>query len=255
VTAVEVIVLYTDFGLSGPYLGQMKAVLHQGAPGIPVIDLFADAPAHEPKAAAYLLAAYSGEFPEGTVFLGVVDPGVGGPRMPGVLEADGRWYVGPDNGLFELVARRSNQAPRWWDICWRPDRLSETFHGRDLFAPIAARLARGETPEGESGDGDFAAAPVARIRHLDWPDDLAEIVYIDAFGNAMSGLRAQLVPMDAEITVAGQRIDRVQRFSDVPVAQLLCYENANGLLEISVNQGRADAMLNLSLGSQVEFSK
>jgi len=81
------IVLFTDFGVTGPYLGQVKAVLHQGAPGVPIIDLFADAPAHDPKAAAYLLAAYTGEFPEGTVFLAVVDPGVGGTRAPGVLES------------------------------------------------------------------------------------------------------------------------------------------------------------------------
>ena len=103
------IVLYTDCGVAGPYQGQVKAVLHQEAPGVPVIDLFANAPAHDPKAAAYLLAAYTGEFPEQTGFLAVIDPGVGGIRAPGVLEADGRWFVGPDNGLFEVVARRCDR--------------------------------------------------------------------------------------------------------------------------------------------------
>jgi S-adenosylmethionine hydrolase len=90
-----VIVLFTDFGLHGPYTGQMKAVLHQTVPSVPVIDLFADAPVGNPKAAAYLLAAYAGWFPAGTIFLCVVDPGVGGGRPAIVLEADGRWYVGP----------------------------------------------------------------------------------------------------------------------------------------------------------------
>jgi Uncharacterized conserved protein len=89
------IVLFTDFGLHGPYTGQMKAVLHQMAPGLPAIDLFADAPAGNPKASAYLLAVYAGWFPAGTVFLCVVDPGVGGARPAIVVEADGRWYVGP----------------------------------------------------------------------------------------------------------------------------------------------------------------
>ena len=117
----------------------------------------------------------------------VIDPGVGGIRAPGVLEADGRWFVGPDNGLFEVVARRCDGTPQWWNILWRPDRLSETFHGRDLFAPIAARLARGETPR--RGGDDFEDAPLERIQRLDWPDDLAEIVYIDGFGNAMTGIR------------------------------------------------------------------
>ena len=99
--------LFTDFGLHGPYTGQMKAVLHQMAPGIPVIDLFADAPVGNPKASAYLLAAYAAWFPAGTVFLCVVDPGVGGTRPAIIIEADGRWYVGPGNGLFELVQRRA----------------------------------------------------------------------------------------------------------------------------------------------------
>ena len=103
------IVLFTDFGLHGPYTGQMKAVLHQMAPGIPVIDLFADAPVGNPKASAYLLAAYAAWFPAGTVFLCVIDPGVGGTRPAIILEADGRWYVGPGNGLFELVQRRATR--------------------------------------------------------------------------------------------------------------------------------------------------
>ena len=101
------IVLVTDFGLSGPYTGQVKAVLWREAPTCPVIDLFADAPMWDPQAAAYLLAAYVQMFPKDTVFLCVIDPGVGGERLPVVVRADGRWFVGPDNGLFELVMRRA----------------------------------------------------------------------------------------------------------------------------------------------------
>jgi S-adenosyl-L-methionine hydrolase (adenosine-forming) len=94
------IALFTDFGLYGPYTGQMKAVLCEMAPGVLVIDLFADAPVGNPKASAYLLAAYARWFSEQTVFLCVVDPGVGGARPAIVLEADGRWYVGPGNGYL-----------------------------------------------------------------------------------------------------------------------------------------------------------
>ena len=96
------IVLFTDFGLQGPYIGQMKAVLHQMAPGIPAIDLFADAPVGNPKASAYLLAVYAEWFPAGTVFLCVVDPGVGGTRPSMIVEADGRWYVGPRQWLVRV---------------------------------------------------------------------------------------------------------------------------------------------------------
>ncbi|MGO8915196.1 MAG: S-adenosyl-l-methionine hydroxide adenosyltransferase family protein [Stellaceae bacterium] len=137
------IVLFTDFGAGGPYLGQVKAVLYGAAPTIPVIDLMADAPAHDPMSAAYLLAAYVSEFPHGTVFLAVVDPGVGSGRRAVAAEIDGRWYVAPDNGLLEPLLRRAKVA-RAWEIAWRPERLSASFHGRDLFAPIAARLARAE---------------------------------------------------------------------------------------------------------------
>src|SRR5215831_8452439 len=155
------IVQFTDFGLHGPYTGQMKAVLHQLAPEIPVVDLFADAPIANAKASAYLLAAYATWFPSGTVFLCVVDPGVGGTRPAVVVEADGRWYVGPGNGLFELVQRRAART-RSFDIDFSPERLSASFHGRDLFAPVAAMLARGEQLTGEPRQD-------RTDRRADWP--------------------------------------------------------------------------------------
>ncbi len=238
------IVLFTDFGLEGPYVGQIKAVLHREAPGAPVVDLFHDAPAHEPDLAAYLLAAYVGEFPEGAVFLCVVDPGVGSAeRRPVAVSADGRWYVGPDNGLFAIVARRA-RSPRWWDIAERPRRLSATFHGRDLFAPMAARLARGERPPGEPRERP--ARPGS-----DWPDDLARIVYIDRFGNATTGLRAAALGDGHGIEVGGRVLARARTFSDVPPGQPFWYENSSGLAAIAVNRGRADEALGLHLGDPV----
>ena len=239
------IVLFTDFGLDGPYTGQMKAVLHKVAPGIPAIDLFADAPVGNPKASAYLLAAYAEWFAAGTVFLSVVDPGVGGTRPPIILEADGRWYVGPGNGLFELVERRATNN-RSWNIDWKPERLSASFHGRDLFAPVAAMLARGEPPPGRP-PGDSAH------RRPDWPDDLQEIVYIDHYGNAMSGLRAVVLPRNAKLATAGRLLQRAGTFSDRPPGTAFWYENSNGLAEIAVNQGRADRELGLTIGSRVEI--
>jgi S-adenosylmethionine hydrolase len=238
------IVLFTDFGLHGPYTGQMKAVLHQMAPGIPVIDLFADAPIGRPKPSAYLLAAYATWFPAGTVFLCVVDPGVGGMRQPMILRAHDQWYVGPDNGLFELVQRRARQALNW-DIDWKPTRLSASFHGRDHFAPVAAMLARGEPPPGRLR-ADAAG------RRPDWPDDLGEIVYVDHFGNAMTGLRAATLPADARLAACDHVLPRARTFSDLPAGTAFWYENSNGLAEIAVNQGRADQTLGISLGTTVE---
>lgn len=237
--------LFTDFGLHGPYTGQVKAVLQQRAPGVPVIDLFADAPAGNPKASAYLLAAYAAWFPAGTVFLCVVDPGVGGTRPPLFLEADGRWYVGPGNGLFELVRRRAGTT-RCWDIESTAESLSASFHGRDLFAPVAALLARGEPPPGRPRTDDTDRRP-------DWPNDLREIIYVDHFGNAMTGLRAALLPSDARLAAAGWMVERARTFSDRPPGAAFWYENSNGLAEIAVNQGRADRELGLALGVPVEI--
>jgi S-adenosyl-L-methionine hydrolase (adenosine-forming) len=237
------IALFTDFGLGGPYTGQMKAVLLEMAPGVAVVDLFADAPAGDPKASAYLLAAYAAWFPEGTIFLCVVDPGVGGDRPAVMIEADRRWYVGPGNGLFELVQRRARKAQSF-DIAWRPKNLSASFHGRDLFAPVAAMLARGEKPPGRPrADG--------AERRLDWPDDLAEIVYVDHYGNAMTGIRAAALPPAARLAIAGRTLERARTFGDRPPGAAFWYENSNGLAEIAVNQGRADRNLGLSVGAAV----
>ena len=237
------IVLFTDFGLTGPYTGQMKAVLAREAPGEAVIDLFADAPAFDVQCSAYLLAAYAAEFPAGTVFLCVVDPGVGGERRAAAVNVDGRWFVGPDNGLFNVVAMRAREV-EWWDLHWRPERLSASFHGRDLFAPVAARIVHGETPPGQRME------PKLRTRR-GWPEDLAKIVYIDHYGNAMTGLRANRLLADNMLEVNGHRLKRERTFSAVPPGHAFWYENANGLAEIAVNQGRADAGLGLTVGAVV----
>jgi S-adenosyl-L-methionine hydrolase (adenosine-forming) len=238
------IALFTDFGLTGPYTGQVTAVLYHGAPNVPVISLFADAPSARPKPAAYLLAAYGAWFPTGTVLLCVVDPGVGSERRAVVVEAQGRIYVGPDNGLFDIVMRR-DPAARLWEITWQPNALSASFHGRDLFAPVAARLASGE-PITELG------RPV--IDHSatrGWPDDLSEIVYIDHYGNAMTGLRGALLPREARLVTGGRALVRAQTFSAAPPGEMFWYVNSNGLAEIAANGARADAALGLTIGNQI----
>src|SRR5436190_535341 len=144
------IVLYTDYGINDPYVGQLHAVLAREAPGVPVVDLLHTVANFDIRAGAYLLPALAQEFPEGSIFVGVVDPGVGGDRAAVMVHADRRWYVGPDNGLFHLVVQRAHRREAWV-IDWKPERLSASFHGRDLFAPVAARLARGNWPPSATG--------------------------------------------------------------------------------------------------------
>jgi S-adenosylmethionine hydrolase len=241
------IVLFTDFGPSRLYTGQVKAALERDAPGVAVIDLVDDVPAFRIRGAAYLLAALTEVFPPETVFFSVVDPGVGGARLPAVVRADAQWFVGPDNGLFEIVLRRCRR-PSAWHITWAPPRLSASFHGRDLFAPVAAGLAQGRPVPG-------TPCAVEALRRPDWPDDLAEIIYIDAYGNAITGIRASTVPAGAGLRAGEIPIARARTFSDVPEGGFLCYENANGLIEIARNQGRAADALGLAAGSAVRVEQ
>ena len=240
------IVLVTDYGMEGPYLGQVLAVLYQYAPGVQVVNLFANAPTYDPRATAYLLAAYRHGFPKNSVFLCVVDPGVGShSHAPIVVQVDEQWFVGPGNGIFNAVMKHGGSG-RAWKITWRPELISATFHGRDLYAPVAATLARGQFPHWE---------PLELSDYATWPDDLHEIVYLDHFGNAMTGVRASVVSPQAAIRIAGQSVPRARTFSDVPVGHPMWYENSNGLAEIAVNQGRADTVLDLRVGLPISFEE
>jgi len=241
-----VIFLFTDFGVEGPYVGQVKAALWQTAPQSPVFDLFADAPDRRPREAAYLLAAYAESLPPDSHILGVVDPGVGGERPPVALRLDGRWYVGPGNGLFEIALRRARHIEAYV-IDWRPARLSSSFHGRDLFAPILGRLASGQTAE-QAGLRD---APVPRF--ADWPDDLPAVIYLDRYGNLMTGLRDATINRNTILRLAGRKIVWARTFSEVPAGEAFWYGNANGLVEIAVNGGSAAQIFAAELGVIVEI--
>jgi S-adenosylmethionine hydrolase len=238
------IVLFTDFGLEGPYTGQVQAVLYQQAPGIPVISLFSDLAPFDIQAAAYLLPAYAAGFPPGSVFACVVDPGVGGDRPGAVIKADGRWYVGPDEGVFAILTRRARHVE-----CWRlppPATASPSFHGRDVFAPLAARLAR----DGRFGAGSVACTADARP---EWPDELQRVVYIDRYGNAITGMRAAVLDDSATLRVNGHALQRATTFTDAQPGAAFWYANSSGLVEIAVNRGRADRLLDIAVGTPFEL--
>jgi S-adenosyl-L-methionine hydrolase (adenosine-forming) len=235
------IVLFTDFGL--PYTAQMHAALRRAEWQGDIVSLFEDAPSFDARASAYLLAAYVNDFPFNATFVCVVDPGVGGDRVPVSIKAGSQWFVGPDNGLFEIILRQRKDCTPW-RITWRPEALSASFHGRDLFSPVAAMLANNIDPA-------TLAEPFKPTRLEAWPDDLAEVIYIDGFGNAMTGIRAGNLAGSTEIEVGGKRLSSAQTFSKNAIGQAFWYENANGLVEISVNQGRADHEFGLKVGNSL----
>jgi len=249
------IVLFTDFGLEGPYIGQMKAVLHVNAPGTVVVDLISDAPAHDPMLSAYLLAAYAVGFPDEAIFLGVVDPGVGGDRRAIVVRFAKQWFVGPDNGLVELLLRRHGTEIKVWEIVWKPENCSASFHGRDIFSPIAARLARGEGPDMGTNEGDFRAIDKDSIRKPIWPDDLGKIIYFDRFGNAMTGIRADSLMTGETLQIRDYILPVAETFTSVQSGDMFCYANANGLMEVAVNKGRAKEKQGFEVGGDVSVIK
>ena len=237
------IFLFTDFGSADIYVGQVKAVLHAEAPRCSVIDLLNDAPSYDIVAAAHLLAALAARLPRDAVTLAVVDPGVGGSRAAVAVESDGRWYVGPDNGLMSVVMARAGLA-RCFTLSQivRPESVS--FHGRDLFAPVAAAIARGAS---QSVLGD--EKPRLDVA-LD-PGDLPRVIYIDHYGNAMTGLRAHALASPARITIGERAFAQARVFSEVGPGEVFWYVNSIGLVEIAANQSSAAAMLGLTVGQSV----
>jgi len=242
-SAIDRILLATDFG-ADLYVGQMQACLHALVPGVPSMGLMQDLPPFRPDLAAYLLPALLRDLPRDSLLICVVDPGVGGERAGLLVRTDGHWLIGPDNGLFALVARRAVDGAVW-RIGWQPERMSASFHGRDWFAPAAARLVLGE-------DLELTPLAPADLIGADWPDERATIVYVDHFGNLMTGVRASGVGAEAVLRVRGQPLPRARTFCEVEPGQAFWYENALGLIEIAVNQGRADRQLALGVGDSVE---
>jgi S-adenosylmethionine hydrolase len=241
----KVIVLFTDFGMCDPYVGQIKARLAEVAPAQLVVDLLHEVPNFNPHAGAHLLAAFAPGFSPGSVFLAVVDPGVGTPRDAVVILSGGRWFVGPDNGLLSIVAAR-NADTQLWRITWNPEVMSTTFHGRDLFALIAADVARGE----------FPADRLTRIDMLKVEfdsGDLSRVIYVDHFGNAWTGVRD--VPRDAHVSAAGERFRHSESFGFVGKGEGFWFINSVGLLELAVNRGSAAATFGLKVGDPVQVQR
>ena len=237
------IFLFTDFGSSDLYVGQVKTAILRHAPEEKIIDLLHEAPAFNVRAGAHLLAALAAHIPENSVVLAVVDPGVGGPRRPVALHADQRWYVGPDNGLLSVVAVRAKTAAAC-PIVWQPKTLSDSFHGRDLFAPVVGLLA----------GGHMQAIALNSVRELDIKfggEDLAEIIYLDHYGNAMTGLRGGALPRTAQLTVNDRRLSYARVFSEVEKGTAFWYENSIGLIEIAANQAATAQQLALRIGDPV----
>lgn len=245
------VTLTTDFGTRDGFVGAMKGVLARLAPEAQVVDLAHDIPRHDIAHGAWVLETAAREFPRGTIHVAVVDPGVGGVRLEVILAAGGHFFVGPDNGVFQYVARWGVEGT--WAItstAFRQAEVSATFHGRDVFAPTAAALARGLPPE--------AAGPATCLAGaLPWPPPAARrghVVHIDVYGNLISDLAPPLWLVDgARVRVAGREVPVVQTYSQVERGAGLAYVGSAGTIEVALREADAAAAWAVARGAAVEL--
>lgn len=238
--------LCTDFGYNGPYVGQMKAVAADQVPTCKIVDLIHDLPKFNIRAASYFVAALVDQLPLDCIVVTVVDPGVGGQRKPVVLRADHRWIVGPGNGLMDVIAKHAGSV-RYHEITYHVEKLSASFHGRDLFMPVALNIYTEN-----SSEQMFVPMDTPDLSHVE--TELAEVIYIDGFGNLMTGLRADLHVNTRFMNYKGEKIQRARTFSDKSPGEALFYENSQGLLEIAVNCGNAKQKFNAEIGDALSFT-
>ncbi len=246
VVVAVVITLTTDFGGADGYVGAMKGVIVRLAPEAVIVDLAHDVPRHDIAHAAWVLATSAHEFPSGTIHVAVVDPGVGGARTPVIIGAGGQVYVGPDNGVFAYVADRPVSVHAITSTAFRMPAPSETFHGRDVFAPAAAALARGLPPE--------AAGPATCVSGtLPWATRATSrgvIVHVDIYGNLISNLPGPA----RRVRAAGREIAQVRTYEELERGGLGCYTGSAGTVEIAVREGSAAKTLGLARGAEVSFA-
>jgi S-adenosyl-L-methionine hydrolase (adenosine-forming) len=249
------IVLLTDFGTRDGYPGVMKGAIARIAPGVPVIDLSHEVPPQDVRSASFLLGESFRHFPDRTVHVAVVDPGVGSSRRGLALRSRGHFFVGPDNGLFTPVLDEAEvhslDDPAYW-----LENVSNTFHGRDVFAPVAAHLASGVPlaalghPVGDSVRLEFSAPLEVEGG---WR---GEVVYVDRFGNLVTNLTKQFVEDDVGgscvARLGGEDTWPVRRtYSDVPTGERCSVVGGFGRLELSVNQGNAASVSGAKVGDRV----
>ncbi len=253
----RIITLTTDFSMSDAYIGMMRGAILSIAPDINIVDLAHDINPHDVFEGAFVLQTAYRFFPDGTVHVVVVDPGVGSVRRRIAMECGSHYFVGPDNGVFSYTIRTAqNCSAVEIDVPPPgPGLRGLTFEGRDIFAPAAARIASG-VPLSEIGRPveDLVTLNIPRPRVNEVTID-GKIVYIDHFGNCVSNIEATEIERlggSLQVSVAGQSVGPLRvSYSDVPVGEALAIINSLDHLEIAINQGNAETDLNVKVGTPV----
>jgi hypothetical protein len=256
---MPVITLTTDFGLSDHFVGVMKGVILKIAPRASIIDISHEVPPFSVLEGAFLIAESYRWFPKGTVHVVVVDPGVGSARRPILIEAAGQFFVGPDNGVLSMVraAEPKHKVREITNRRWTLDPVSQTFHGRDVFAPVAAKLASG-------GKAAQAGPKIddALLLRLPVPEQTNKrtwtgtVLRVDRFGNLITNFRAADFPVrqSMELAIGFERLRKLAtNYAEMPFGEPFVIVGSSGYYEVCVNQGHAAKRLGCAAGAPVEL--
>ena len=254
------ITLTTDFGLQDHYVSVLKAVILGISPESRIIDISHQIPPQDIMAGAWVVRNSAMLFPKNSVHVVVVDPGVGTDRKPIALKINDQYFVGPDNGIFSLIGDKYDyEAIELTNKKLWLDDVSETFHGRDIFAPVAAHLAKG-VPLSDLGK------PLGQLSTYRWATPISDkdgiqgwIVHIDGYGNLISNITKGMVqkagdPENFRVYVGNTILNGlVTTFGSVPEGEPAAYIGSSGMLEIAINKGNAREMLGVEKGAQLSL--
>ncbi len=253
---MSVVTITTDFGTKDGYVGEVKGVLATRAPEAALVDVAHDVTPGDVRGAAWILGRIWSRFPVGTVHLAVVDPGVGGARTPIAVRVAERWFVGPDNGLLSFVSRAfSVEEARRIDLAIGGSPPSNTFHGRDVFAPAAAHLSAGADPRriGPEVEGS-QIVELTLPRPVRQGDSLhGHVLHVDHFGNLITNLQNDDLPPSPRVMISGVTVPTLSRsYGAVGRGELLASLGSGGTLEIAVRDGSASERLGVDRDEEVE---
>ncbi len=256
------IALFTDFGMRDAYVAQMKGTILTIHPRAQLLDLNHEVRQFDIRGAAYVLAASARFFPAGAIFVAVVDPGVGSARGPLLLQTGaGKSYIGPDNGLFTHVVEREGLRAAYAltePVYFREPQISATFHGRDIFAPVAAHLSLGVLPE-LLGTRLIDIVTLPQIRpHAVEGTVIGEVLHIDHFGNVISNITPDMLdhlkrgqPMVCTVGDNVYTIPFVYTYAEGAPAQLIGLINSEETFELAIAKGHAATFLQAQVGDRV----
>ncbi len=259
-----IVTLLSDFG-EGSYVASLKGVLLTLAPDIELVDVTHRVNPGAVGSAGFLICHTASFFPPGSIHLCIVDPGVGTLRLPIILRANDSMFIGPDNGLFGEVISKAGKAEAW-EVShgpWLPDRICPTFHGRDLFAPVAGYLARGEMP-GKMGKSlrveDLVPSPVPRPISSE-NEMVGQVIWVDHFGNLITNLS----DVEVELWVGSDRFDahvgwervekKIETFQEVEPGEMALLYGSWRTLEVVVREGSAAGRLGAAIGEPVRLER